>query len=84
MNPIARALGWEARPAFLPDPATCPHAVLTPRWRNNTVRGDLTRAMGFLCHRCQHDFLPDEAHILLTRRGATGVTSAAPTGAAPE
>lgn len=70
MNPVARALGWEPRPAFLPDPQTCAHETLTPRWRNNAVRGDLSRAMGFLCHRCQHDFLPDEARTMQQLRGS--------------
>lgn len=51
------------------DPARCT-APLTPRWRNNEVRGDRDRAMGFLCARCQRDFLPDEVRLRLARADA--------------
>ena len=42
----------------LPDPDTCPHETLTPRWRGPEVMDDDSKAMGFVCHRCHREFLP--------------------------
>lgn len=42
----------------VPDPATCPHPNLTPRWRGPEVMDDDAKAMGFVCHRCHAEFLP--------------------------
>ena len=32
---------------------------LTPRWRGPEVMGDDSNAMGFVCHRCGRDYLPN-------------------------
>jgi hypothetical protein len=35
----------------------CRHERLTPRWRGPQVMGDDSKAMGYVCHACQREFL---------------------------
>ena len=44
----------------VPDPETCPHERLTPRWRGPEVMDDDSKAMGWVCHRCHAEFLPNQ------------------------
>jgi hypothetical protein len=43
-----------------PEPAVeqCAHEQLMPRWRGPEVMDDESRAMGYVCHACQAEFLP--------------------------
>ena len=49
-----------SRAGNLPDPDTCPHEHLIPRWRGPEVMEDDSQAMGFVCHRCHREFMPYE------------------------
>ena len=59
-TPSSGRPGGTGRPGNLPPRDSCPHAKLSPRWRNPAVMGDDARAMGFVCHRCHAEFLPYE------------------------
>ncbi len=58
---LRERLRGEGRPSGnVPDPTTCPHDSLVPRWRGPEVMDDDSLAMGFVCHRCHSEFLPYE------------------------
>jgi hypothetical protein len=51
------------RPPQFPDPATCPHTRLMPRYRNN-VALQARRPMGYKCQRCYAEFLPNTPLVM--------------------
>jgi hypothetical protein len=42
-----------------------------PRWRGPEVMDDSTKAMGFVCHQCGREYLPNEVNEqrILKRKG---------------
>ena len=46
----------DAEPA--PRAEACAHETLVPRWRGPEAMEDDALAMGFVCHRCDREFLP--------------------------
>lgn len=60
MNLLSRLRGDDRPSGNVPDPATCPHDNLIPRWRGPEVMDDDSQAMGFVCHRCHREFLPSD------------------------
>ena len=50
----------------------CVNRKLMPRWRGPQVMEDDSLAMGFVCHRCGREFLPNDVqNRRLIRSGAT-------------
>ncbi len=64
--------GSEERVVVGPDPRTCPHETLMPRWRGPEVMGEEGGAMGYVCHRCHSEFSPDAAWALRGRPPGSG------------
>jgi hypothetical protein len=51
-----------------PDPRSCAHEMLMPRWRGPQAMGDEARAMGYVCHRCHAELTPFAARELRAMR----------------
>lgn len=49
----------------------CYGKPLMPRWRGPEVMDDSTKAMGFVCHQCGREYLPNEVNEqrILKRKG---------------
>ena len=81
---LLRIFGFESRPDWLPDPATCPHPHLIPRYRNN-VALEQGQAMGYRCNRCMAELLPRDLEDQRFRhRVATGSSHGDQAGEAPQ
>ena len=59
MAGLGRLLKTPQPSGNVPDPADCAHETLTPRWSGPEVMDDDSKAMGFVCHRCGRDYLPN-------------------------
>lgn len=58
MRLLERLRGAGADAGTAPRPEACAHDALVPRWRGPEAMEDDARAMGFVCHRCDREFLP--------------------------
>ncbi len=64
--------GSEERIVVGPDPRTCAHEVLMPRWRGPQAMDQEGGAMGYVCHRCHVEFSPSAASALRTQPPDSG------------